>query len=104
MGTRDLVDSPLEWVLDENGDQIDLQKEQEDKESRIAQLAEDRVRNALCLRKDQELSEAHKALAKQYERIIRSESLTPKSRVPEEVMTNGRFSIDTTGRVPRFRE
>lgn len=104
MGTRDLVENPQEWVIDENGQEIDEAKAAEEQAKVIRQQAEDRVRNALCLPKGTELSEAHAQLASQYEKVIRGESLTPTTRVPEGVMTNGRFSIDTSGRKPSFKE
>jgi hypothetical protein len=104
MGTRDLVDSPQEWVFDENGNELTPEQTQEEKSKQVREQAETRVRNALCLPEGEELSESQKALATQYERVIRNESLTPKTRVPEGVMTNGRFSIDARGRKPYFKE
>jgi hypothetical protein len=98
MGTRDLVENPNFTV-----EVKDVTVETEEERAKaIREKAEARVRNALTMPEGEELSPSQKDLALQYEKVIRNEPLTPLSRSPGP--TNGRFQIDTAGRVPIVRE
>jgi hypothetical protein len=103
MGTRDLVEHEGEFQVLSN-ESIEKVKEEsaEDQAKAIRAKAEDRVRNVLNLSQGEPLSEAQSALASQYEKVIRGESLTPQMKSPQ--ATNGRFQIDTTGRRPHVKE